>query len=633
MILSTLSMICLAFMTDKVEKSPAAFKLAARRVFAILPAMKGGQSFIWETHGVHVGTGADHVKHGIDDLDAVVERAISLGFPAVTFVIHSPRLTRFRYASERATDVKFIRGDASYFSFADRIAALRARFEGRITVRAGVELEWLGTGLGREWNRAKLFQAHGVDFVVSSVHFARDGTPYDGSAAETRALLESRGGVEGLWASYFDELIEMVDASWRGFSVVGHLDLPKLYAPLPACMGGLDGADDGVSRRLFTLLEMIAERNLALDVNLSGIRKGVGIYPHPEILARACSAGHPRGPGLGLSRRRGPGQGLRGGPGCRAGGGLPLLRVLLAGAAGEAAAGRAGSVARGPGMGAPRAPRGSAAGRGTAGRVAADTEEAFRVLNLGIEILNDRVPREKQLEMPRLSFGGAFRGLAEVFPDSSSLGGFHALRARKDQRSVTVSDRMPEYRGGEIHCLFSHHADKPGTLAILFNTLASEEINVETAWLNSLEDGTATAYLTLDGTPERIREAVDFVRGTAGDRFFRIEPDTRIALPPLKKAASYLLEVDGVWLPIPVSPRMIVAVHANRPGVVLVLLSALASRGVNVVDLQLGARGDRNFAALGIEGDDREVADLLTRLGPQYIEASYIRLGSAITPG
>ncbi len=198
-------------MAHKVEESPPAIKLAAAAYFAILPCMAGGRSFIWETHGVHVGTGADHVKHGIDDLDAVVERAISLGFPAVTFVIHSPRLTRVRYASERATDVKFIRGDASYFTYSERIAALRRRWEGRIAVRSGVELEWLGTGLGREWNRAKLFQADGVDFVVSSVHFARDGMPYDGSEAETRALLEARGGVEGLWASYFDELIEMVD--------------------------------------------------------------------------------------------------------------------------------------------------------------------------------------------------------------------------------------------------------------------------------------------------------------------------------------------------------------------------------------------------------------------------------------
>ena len=87
---------------------------------------------------------------------------------------------------------------------------------------------------------------------------------------------------------------------------------------------------------------------------------------------------------------------------------------------------------------------------------------------------------------------------------------------RKEERSVTISDRMPAYEGGEITCLFSHHQDLPGTLAILLNTLASEEINVETAWLNSLLDGTATAYLTLGGPRDGIREAVQFVLGTAG---------------------------------------------------------------------------------------------------------------------
>jgi HisJ family histidinol phosphate phosphatase len=598
------------------------------RFSAILAAMVRGDPFIWETHGVHVGTGADHVKHGVDDLDAAVERAVGLGFPSLTFVIHSPRLTRFRYASERATDVKFIRGDASYFSFADRIAALREKYAGRILVRCGVELEWLGTGLGREWNRAKLFQAHGVDFVVSSVHFAADGAPYDGSAAETEALLGARGGVEQLWASYFDEMIEMVDASWKSISVVGHLDLPKLYAPLPACLADLDGADDEVSRRLFTLLEMIAERSLALDVNLSGIRKGVGIYPHPEILRRASALGIPVAIGSDCHAVEELGSDYgRGLEAVREAGyryyvsfsrGLPEKRPLEGLPAARAHPARA--TARG---------RESPAGSGSP----AGSEAAFRALNLGIEILNHRFAREKRLEMPRLSFGGGFRGLARVFPESSSLGSFHALRARKDERSVTITDRMPAYRGGEIRCLFSHHADRPGTLAILFNTLASEEINVETAYLNSLQDGTATAFLTLGGRPERIREAVDFVRGTAGDRFLRIEPETRIALPPLKKAAGYLLEVDGVWLPIPISAHMIIAVHANRPGVVLVLLSALASRGVNVVDLQLGARGDRNFAALGIEGDGRDVAEVLTRLGPQYLEASQVELGSPLSPG
>ena len=554
-------------------------------------------SFIWETHGIHVGTGADHVKHGIDDLESVVERAVSLGFPAVTFVIHTPRLTRFRYASERATDVKFIRGDASYFDFPDRIRRLRERVGDRIEVRCGVELEWLGTGLGEQWNRAKLFQAHGVDFVVCSVHFAPNGIPYDGSAEDTKRLIDERGGVEPFWAAYFDELIEMVDASWQMISVVGHIDLPKLYAPLPACLADLDGADSGTARRLFTLLEMIAERNLALDVNLSGLRKGVGIYPHAEILRRARALGIPVALGTDTHALS------------------ELGRDYAAGLEAVQAAGYRYYVSFSRGIPEKRPLR-------------SRDESSFRILNLGMEVLNHRFAREKRLEIPHMSFGGGFRELAKEFPESSSLGSFHALRVRKEERSITISDRMPAYEGGEIVCLFSHHQDTPGTLAVLLNTLASEEINVETAWLASLQDGTATAYLTLEGPRERIREAVEFVRGTAADRFMDIKPEVRMRLPPLKPAPAYLLEVDGVWLPIPISRHMIVAVHANRPGVVLVLLSALASVGVNVVDFQLGARGDKNFAALGIEGDERDVAEVLRRLGSSYFEASQVVAGS-----
>jgi len=555
------------------------------------------QPFIWETHGIHVGTGTDHVKHGIDDLDALVERAISLAFPAVTLVIHTPRLTRFRYASERATDVKFIRGEASYFSFTGRLRALRERFGGRIEIRCGVELEWLGTGLGLQWNRAKLFQARGVDFVMCSVHFSPEGIPYDGSAAETAELISIRGGIEPFWAAYFDELIEMVDASWKMISAVGHLDLPKLYAPLPRCLEDFDAADDEAARRLHTLLEMIAERNLALDVNLSGIRKGVGIYPHPGILSRARALGIAAAIGTDSHNAE------------------DLGKDSAEGLAAVQEAGYRYYVSFSRGIPEKR----SITGRG---------EGSFRILNLGMEILNRWFAREKRLEIPRLSFGGDFRALRKVFPESSSLGAFHALRVTKEERSVTITDRMPEFGGGEIECLVSRHRDIPGTLAILLNTLASEEINVETAWLHSQEDGTAAAYLTLEGPRERIREAVAFVLGTAADRFMSIEPEVRMHLPPLKPAPAYLLEVDGVWLPIPVSRHMIVTVHANRPGVLLILLSALASREVNVVDLQLGARGEKGFAALGVDGDERDVADALSGLGPAYLEASQLVLGS-----
>ena len=461
--------------------------------------------FVWETHGIHVGTGGDHLSHGIDDLEAIAERAIGLGFPSVTFVIHSPRLTRFRYAAERATDVKFIRGDASYAAYADRIAALRDLFRGRIRVRWGVELEWLGTGLGLAWSRAKLFQARGVDFVIGSVHFSPEGIPYDGTPEDTARLVKMRGGIEPFWEGYFDEVARMVDAAWRMISVVGHLDLPRLHAPAPRCFTDLDRADDGVARRLFTVLGMVAERGLALDLNLAGLRRGIGAYPDAGILRHARRLGIPVAIGSDTHHPDELGRDYAEG-------------VRLATAAGYR---YYVSFARGIPEKRPLEP----------GRAERDGA-GFRALNLAIGILNSRLPRERANEVPRLSFGGGFGGLAEVFPEASSLGGLHAVRAWKGERSVTVSDRMPGRTTREIECLYSHHADTPGTLATLLSTLASEEINVRTAWLHSLEDGTAAAYLTLDAPTDRVAEAVAFVMGTAGDRFFRIEPLLKTTLPP-----------------------------------------------------------------------------------------------------
>jgi histidinol-phosphatase (PHP family) len=114
--------------------------------------------------------------------------------------------------------------------------------------------------------------------------------------------------------------------------------------------------------------------------------------------------------------------------------------------------------------------------------------------------------------------------------------------------------------------------------------------------------------------------------GTAAGRFFTIQAELKVKLPPLKRAPVYLLEVDGVDLPIPVSGHMVITVHSNRPGTLLILLTALASRNVNVVDLQLGRRGERGFAVLGVQGGEREVAEVLTQLGPQFYEASQILL-------
>jgi len=564
-----------------------------------LNAKNSPEYFIWETHGIHVGTGNDHVKHGVDELDKIIELAIKNGHPNITFIIHTPRLTRYRYEAEKRLDVKFIRGDKAYFNYPNQIEEFKRKYSDKINIRYGIELEWLGPDLGMQWNRSKIFQAQGADFVIGSLHFSREGIPYDGSKEETNKLIKIRGGVENYWLGYIEELIEMIDTSWEMIQIVGHLDLPKLYAPIPKPLLELETSDHILARRMRFLLEMISEYNLALDVNLAGINKGCGIYPDMYILNRAKQLDIPISLGTDTHTTQNLGNHYQTGIEYAYDAGykhyvsfsksIPEKRPL---------------------------------------RNSGYKEEQYKVMNLGIEMLNLRFEDRKQRRIPKFSFGGEYRTFLEHHKNATSLGDFEAIRIRKGDKSITISNSLPENTNQKIKGLYSHHEDNPGVLSMIFNALASEEINVETAYLNSNNDGTATAFLTLSGKEKAINEAVEFVKGTGGDNFFEIHVCDKFDIPELQKGKNYLLEVDGVNLPIAISEQMILSIHNNSSGILLILLSALASRNINVKDLKLGQRGNKGYAILGIDGNSQLVSDVLKKLGPQFFETTHLQLTS-----
>ncbi len=555
------------------------------------------KTHIWETHGVHVGTGKDHIKHGINNIDSIIKQAIEKKKPSITFIIHTPRLTRFRYKSEKNTDIKFIRGDTAYFNYSKQMNALKKEYEKKIHIRYGIELEWLGLGLGFQWSRSKIFQAHGIDFVIGSIHFSKEGIPYDGSPQETKKLIKLRGGIDYFWGHYIEEMIEMVDAGWEMFQIIGHIDLPKMYAPFPKSLKDIDNSSHFLARRMRTLLEMISDYNFAIDLNLSGLRKGCNIFPDPAILKRAHQLNIPIAIGSDSHYIEEIGKNYDKGIQIAKNAGYKYY-VSFQNAIPE--------------------------------KRPFDNKKLkyFKVLNLGTHILNRRFKNKKQLEIPKFSFGGQFQSLLKTFPDSISLGKYNAIRTRKEKKSITISNTPPVREDKKSKYLFLHHNDTPGTLSILFNTLASEEINVETAYLQPLEDGTATAYLTLTGEDKMINEAIKFVLGTAKDRFHGIKYKDKIKLPLYKMSPYYILEVDGVDLPIPVSKHMILTVHENKPGTLLILLSALASYNINIHDMQLGKRGDKGFAILGIEGDDNSVKKILPKLGSKFHEITHFSLSN-----
>lgn len=554
------------------------------------------KKYIYETHGIHVGTGNDHVKHGINDIESLVLQAIKEGYPGITFVIHTPRMTSFRYDSEKSTDIKFIRGDRAYTEYSEKMAFLKLRYGNKIKIKYGIELEWLGPKLGMQWNRAKVFQAPDADFVIGSVHFSKEGIAYDGSKEETQRLLELKGGAKKYWESYIDELITMIDSSWEMIHVIGHIDLPKLYVPTPEPLVKFDTSTHYLARKMRILLERIRDYNLAIDVNLAGLRKGCGIYPSLPILKEAFKLNIPIALGTDGHHYKDLGVDYEEG----------LKYAMSAGYKHYVSFSRC------------IPEKHPLDGNGNS--------EKYKVLNLGIEMLNKRFEDNKQRRIPRFSFGGSFRNFFDNYKSAVSLGDFQAIRIAKEKKSITISDVIQNKKTGKSKGLFSKHKDIPGTISILFNHLASEGINVDTAYLNAENNGTATAFLTLSGDENRIKEAVEFLEGTLYNRFIELKYGEDMPIPQPNEGDMYLLEVDGADVTIPVNGQMILTVHNNSSGVLLILLAALASKGINVNDMQLGHIGDKGYAVLCVDGKHDEIEKLLPKLGPQYYEATYLNL-------
>ncbi|MBP9602336.1 MAG: histidinol-phosphatase HisJ family protein [Lutibacter sp.] len=561
--------------------------------------MKKLNDFIWETHGIHAGTEQDRVKHGIDKLEDVIDKAIAEKHPSITFIIHSPRLTNFRYIAERETNIKFIRGNRSYLNYPKRIADLRVKYEGRINIKYGVELEWMGADLGLQWSRSKIFQAADADYVIGSVHFAPEGLPYDGSKEEALELLKMRGSLEAYWDGYFNEVIQMIECFGDMIQIIGHIDLPKLNVDMPEALLNFETSAHPLANKFRTLLELIADRNLSLDVNMAGKFKGVGVYPIQSILKRANELQIPVCLGTDLHQVRYYGLNYK----------ESLEYIQEAGY--ESYVSYSKLIPE--------------------NRTIFDDHDLkvkYTVLNKGIELLNQRLDGAHRNIMPDFSFGGSFSEFTDINKNATGMGDYNAIRIRKWGKSITITNEIPKDTDIAVNGLFSEHVDAPGVISALFNTLASEGINVETARLKSNNDGTAVAFLSIESGNGKINDAIDFVKGTSDELFHKLTYKENAKLPNYYGEGIYLLEMDGVELNLALGEKVILTKHNNVAGVLLILLSALSSKDINIIDLRLGKLNNVGYSAIAVDGDSNVIRNLLANLGEQYYEANLIEFYS-----
>ena len=538
--------------------------------------------FIWETHGIHAGTVVGPIKHGIDDIDGAIERAIGLGHPAITFIIHTPRLTTFRYEAEEKLGLKFIRGDTAFADYVALMKSYKRRYAARIEVRYGIELEWQGLGLGLTWSRAKIEQMLGVDFIVGSVHFSAERIPYDGSKEEADRLLKLRGSPEAYWEGYFDEVLTMLDAWGEYIHAVGHLDLPKLHVLAPDDVREPMRGSGLLARKLRTILWKLSDKGIALDVNLSGDAKGCGIYPSEGILMMAREIGVP----------------ICVGTDCHAL--ADIGRLYPRGVAYLEALGFSRYLSFRGGR-----PQVHILGREIPAK--AETERSLfePVLNAGYSLiaqLDNPGRRKVDYQDISIGLGEKYAGFREALGSRVPAGEGASILLRKDGHSLLLGREAPE-SPDFFSGIYFKHRDEPGTLALLVSVLASEGVNIDSAYLFNKGDGVGEAYIAVSGcSQERVENACEFALGTNAKSFLELIPDYAGCIPSPKASSFYIHAIDDVELAMPPAAQMVHSVHEDKPGMLFVLLAALAARDVNVFDLRLTQRPGIGHALLAVRG-------------------------------
>ena len=196
-------------------------------------------------------------EDGDNTLEAMCRRAIKLGLPEIGFSEH--------------WDVGPYESKPRYFKpepWYAEIARLRGFFAGKLMIRAGVEVAEPHL---YPQETAEVLERAPFDYVIGSVHFVGRNFMFDGEYFQTHNADEVYGG-------YFTELDRMVRSA--DIDIVAHFDIPA-RAGIP--IFGYEPSR--YEEKIRSVIKTCIERGLALDVNVSGLRKpSHNIMPDPLIL-------------------------------------------------------------------------------------------------------------------------------------------------------------------------------------------------------------------------------------------------------------------------------------------------------------------------------------------------------------
>jgi len=213
---------------------------------------------------------------GKDDVETMCRVAHNKGLAAIGFSAHAP-IGKTGLASN--WHIK----DQRLGEYIDEVRAARQRWEGKIAVYLGLEIDYI-KGLRSALDRD--IQSLGLDYLIGSVHYLLPphGEPFtvDGPPEEVaKGIAEGfSGSGEAMMQAYWDAVLEMT--ALGGFDIVGHLDLVKKHNAAQR----LFKMETEYLRRAAEVVRVIAAGGYVVEVNTGGMNRGsiTETYPSLEIL-------------------------------------------------------------------------------------------------------------------------------------------------------------------------------------------------------------------------------------------------------------------------------------------------------------------------------------------------------------
>lgn len=222
--------------------------------------------FLADYH-VHCVYSFDYDKEADCSPLSVCRRALEKGLSEIAFTDH--------YCVNAITDGSL--PDVDLVARRRDILEAKEAFAGRLTVRHGIEL---GQPTQRSEVALSLLSENDFDFVIGSLH-NNDGFP-DFYYLDYKSF--SPYEINSLWDTYLKETLDHIRWGRGRFHSLGHLNYLERYIHRDGMQNHVDYRERlDVYREIFRLL---MEEEIALELNTSGILKGLGdTVPNSELAA------------------------------------------------------------------------------------------------------------------------------------------------------------------------------------------------------------------------------------------------------------------------------------------------------------------------------------------------------------